>query len=318
VEATGPLTAPQIQADLSVPQATIRPNLKLLEESPIQRDETIIIVSSPDVPESPATDEKAGLDTEEELQAIGQTETTQELSLDVQIALPRNTWIKHRNADIELAGQVHAVQTPGNALKLVGTIRVVRGWVGSQGRRFTVSQGQVVFTGGEQIDPSLDIVATYQTSDRDYTIELIIGGTAQEPTLTLQSEPPLEQADILAVLMFGKPASALGQGEKVDLQKQALSITSGYAARKIGQSVSDALGLESLGVDLREVDLTGGRVGFGHYIGDKTYVSAAQDLSGKRGREVSVDYQLSPEWNITTSTSTTGNNEAGITWQKRY
>jgi translocation and assembly module TamB len=190
--------------------------------------------------------------------------------------------------------------------------------VGSQGRLFTVSLGQVVFSGGEHFDPSLDIVATYQTSDRDYTIELIIGGTAQEPTLTLQSEPPLEQADILAVLMFGKPASALGQGEKVDLQKQALSITSGYAARKIGQSVSDALGLESLGVDLREVDLTGGRVGFGHYIGDKTYVSAAQDLSGKRGREVSVDYQLSPEWNITTSTSTTGNNEAGITWQKRY
>ena len=291
VEASGPLASPRLHAQLSVPQAMIRPDLALLEDSPIQRDETIVIVR--DAQASRVADEETGTDTQQELQNIAQTEAAQELSLDVQIALPRNTWVKHRNADIELAGQVHAVQTHGNALKLVGTIRVVRGWVGFQGRRFTLSRGQVVFTGGQQIDPSLDIVATYQTSDREYTVELIIGGTAQEPTLTLQSEPSLEQADILAVLMFGKPASALGQGEKVDLQQQALAITSGYAARQIGQSVSEALGLESLGVDLREVDLTGGRVGFGRYIGDKTYLSASQDLSGKRGREVSVDYQLS-------------------------
>jgi hypothetical protein len=69
---------------------------------------------------------------------------------------------------------------------------------------------------------------------------------------------------------------------------------------------------------IKSCDLTGERVGFGRYIGDRTYVSAAQDLSGKRGREVSVDYQLGPDWNITTSTNTTGNNEAGITWKKRY
>jgi translocation and assembly module TamB len=145
-----------------------------------------------------------------------------------------------------------------------------------------------------------------------------VGGTAQKPSLTLRSEPELEQADILAVLLFGKPTTALGQGEKMDLQQQALKVTSGYAAAKIGESVSQALGLEELGIDLREVDFTGGSIGFGRYVAPNTYVSVSQDIAGKKAREVSVEYSMSRQWKVTTSTSASGNNEAGIVWHKEY
>lgn len=120
------------------------------------------------------------------------------------------------------------------------------------------------------------------------------------------------------MLLFGKPASALGQGEKVDLQKQAVQVTSSYAATQIGASVSQALGLEELGIDLHEVDFTGGRLGFGRYLDPNTYVSVSQDLAGKAGRAVTVEYSLSPDWKLTTSTSATGNRSAGITWHKQY
>lgn len=140
----------------------------------------------------------------------------------------------------------------------------------------------------------------------------------KKPSLTLRSDPVLEQADILALLLFGKQASALGSGEKVNLQQQALQLTSGYAAAKIGESVSHALGLEELGIDLREVDFSGGRLGFGRYLSPDTYVSMSQDIGGKKGREVSIEYNLSPDWKLTTSTSATGDNTAGITWQKQY
>ena len=162
----------------------------------------------------------------------------------------------------------------------------------------------------------LDIVAQYQASD--YLVEAVVEGTAEEPTLVLQSEPELEQADILAVLLFGKPASALNQGEKLDLQEQALAITGGYAAAKIGESVSQALGLEKLGVSLQNLDISGGSVGFGRYLTKGLHVSVAQDLTKKGERKVSMEYQLSPNWQVDTSSSSGGASEAHISWQKKY
>jgi autotransporter translocation and assembly factor TamB len=66
------------------------------------------------------------------------------------------------------------------------------------------------------------------------------------------------------------------------------------------------------------MDLSSGRVGIGGYIGPNTYVSTSQDMSGKGGREVSVEYHLNREWKVTTGTSADGNNTAGVIWHKQY
>ena len=311
VRAEGPLTAARVTGQLEVLQATLRPDLAFLQDTPVQRDDTIVIrhTGSSSTPSTVKEEQ-------EKTQTPPQTDTFQNLALDLTVAVPRNTWVRHPNADVELAGEVRATKQPGEDLALVGAIETVRGWVGFQGRRFTLTQGRVVFTGGKEINPGVDIVAQYRLPD--YQVEVVVGGTAQKPSLTFRSEPKLEQADILAVLLFGKPTTALSQGEKMDLQQQALKVTSGYAAAKIGESVSQALGLEQLGIDLREVDFTGGRIGFGRYVSPNTYVSMSQDIAGKKGQEVSVEYSLSPGWKTTTSTSAGGNSEAGILWHKEY
>ena len=315
IEGRGPIEAPNISGQLQAPEATLRPELEFLQAEPIKRDETIVVIPAQGPPE-PATSSTPTEEEKKEESTLPQDGMFANLALDVDVAIPRNTWIRHANADIELSGEVEVQKQRGEELVLVGTIETVRGWVAFQGRRFTLTQGQVVFTGSSPINPTLNIVA--QHSFPDYVVEIIVGGSVQHPTLTLQSEPALEQADILALLIFGKPASQLGQGEKLDLQKQALDIAGGYAAAKIADSVSDALGLEELGIDLRQVDLTGGQIGFGRYIGPNTYVSVTQDVAGKGSREVNVEYNLAPDWKVTTSTNATGDNSAGIVWQKRY
>jgi translocation and assembly module TamB len=227
------------------------------------------------------------------------------------VRAPGNLWIRHSELVSELSGNVRATKRPERDVDLTGRIDVVRGSFAFQGRRFQLSRGVVEFTGGGKINPSLDVVAEYHLPE--YEVDAIIGGTAEKPSLTLTSQPRLEQADILALLLFGKPVNALNQNERGSVQQSALSITSGYVAGSIANSVSAALGLESLGVDV-----SGGRVGFGHYVGDKTYVSMSQELSGEHGREVSMEYQVAPEWKIGTSASSTGTNGIDIIWHKRY
>lgn len=315
LQGRGPLNAPNISGRLQIPEATLRPDLEFLQAEPVKPDETIIVIPAKGSSES-ATSPTPIEQQQKEESAPQQNDLFTNLALDVDVAIPRNTWIRHNNADIELSGEVQVQKQQGGDLVLVGTIETVRGWVAFQGRRFTLTEGQVTFTGGSPIDPTLNIIAQYKLPD--YAVEITVGGTIQQPTLTLQSDPALEQADILALLIFGKPTSELGQGEKFDLQKQALDVVGGYAAARIADSVSDALGLEELGIDLRQVDLASGRVGFGRYLSPNTYVSVSQDVAGKGGREVNVEYNLAPDWKITTSTSAAGDNSAGIVWQKQY
>jgi translocation and assembly module TamB len=71
--------------------------------------------------------------------------------------------------------------------------------------------GQILFTGGSRIDPTLHIDAQYAVSD--YTVHVIVAGTASKPEIKLQSQPQLAQADILSLILFGTTTSQLGQGQ---------------------------------------------------------------------------------------------------------
>ncbi|MGH8531465.1 MAG: translocation/assembly module TamB domain-containing protein [Gammaproteobacteria bacterium] len=307
VDAQGPLASPRVTGHAEVLHARLQPDLAILQDKPITpRDETIIVVQAEDgaKPTPPRQAQEPGL---------AENPIYGGLALDFSLRLGRDTQVRHPNARLELTGDVRAKKPKGGPLSLVGAIESEEGWAGFKGRRFVMERGRIMFTGGRGIDPSLDIVAAHQASE--YLVKVVVAGSAEKPTLDLESEPPLDQADILAVLLFGKPASELERGEKLDLQRQAASLAGSYAASEIGQSVSDALGLEALGV---EMDFSGGQVGFQRYLTPKTRISISQDLVGRKGQEVSIHYELAPGWELGTVTSASGSSGADILWRKRY
>ena len=286
----GSLAAPRISGKFEVPRGELRPDLSFLERSntPIKRDPTIKVVSTQPSAGSAATPEGNQPDD---------SELWRNSAIDVQVNVPNNVWLRHRNASVELAGNLRVMKARGGNPTLTGVIESIRGWVGFQGRRFTLTRGRLEFGGGEKIDPSLDIVAESRAGN--YLISAVVKGTAEKPTLTLASDPQLDQADILSVLLFNKPLSSLEKSEQASLQQNAISITSGFAAAQIGQAVSQALGLQELGVDI-------------------TNVSVSQDVSGKYGQEVSAEYRITSEWRLSVSASTTGPDGVDLIWQKRY
>ena len=134
-------------------------------------------------------------------------------SLDIQIRIPNNLWIRHRNGNAELSGNLRITKASGGKPALTGLIETIRGWVGFQGKRFILTRGEVEFNGSETINPALDIVAEYRVSN--YLVNIVVKGTAEKPTLTLTSDPQLDQADILSVLLFNKPISSLEKSEQI-------------------------------------------------------------------------------------------------------
>ncbi|HXV79598.1 MAG TPA: translocation/assembly module TamB domain-containing protein [Candidatus Binatia bacterium] len=305
----GTLAAPRISGKFEVPRGELRPDLSFLDRSgtPIKRDPTIKVVSSQPSGASTAKPEE---------DQVADSELWRNSTVDVQVTILKNVWLRHRNADIELSGNLRVMKASGGDPRLTGMIESIRGWMVFQGRRFTLSQGRLEFTGGENIDPVLDIVAERRVNN--YLVKVIVKGTSEKPTLTLASDPQLDQADILSLLLFNKPVSALDKGEQTLLQQNAIGIVGGFAATKIGQAVAESLGLQNLGVDIGSIDFSGDAVRYGQYVGGDTFISVSQEISGQYGREVSAEYQITREWKFSVSSSTTGPDGADLIWQKRY
>jgi translocation and assembly module TamB len=229
----------------------------------------------------------------------------------LKVNIQRNTWIHHENADVELDGALDIKKRKGGPISIVGEIDTVRGWLEFHSKRFTLASGQILFTGGSDIDPTLNVDAQYAVSD--YTVDVIVTGTASKPEVKLQSQPQLAQADILSLILFGTTTSQLGQGQKATLQQQAQSMAAGAA----GQALSESLGLASLGVYMN-----GESVGLGHYLNENTYVSVSPNLgpngSSTPSQVASIQYFLRRWLTISTATMSDGSKQVLLKVTKRY
>jgi autotransporter translocation and assembly factor TamB len=303
----GTAASPDVTGKIEVLGGVLRPDLDFLTKAPSKRDPTIHVVSATSAQPTTSAEPQAPAP------AAG-SDTYKNLALDVTLIIHRNTWINHADASTELQGEVRAEKKSGEDLRLSGAIETVRGWMVFQGRRFTLSHGVISFTGGPEIDPSLDVVTDYKSGE--YIVHVVIGGTANAPSLKLESEPSLAQADILSVLLFGKPANELNDGQRADMKQRAGQIATSFAVSQLGKSVSDALGLAGRGVQVEE--MSSERVALGAYVTDRTHVTVGQDVAGKRGQEASVEYEITRGWGLATSTSSAGSSGADVVWRKRY
>jgi len=236
-------------------------------------------------------------------------------AVTVHLAVPRNAWIRRSDANVELEGWMTAWKKPHEAFRLAGDIRGVRGWYVFQGKKFTFAEGSVRFS-GQGLDPVLDIAATHTAGE--YLVRLRVGGTMTKPSLRLESEPALDQADVLAVLLFGAPANQLSRTQSTGLGEQALGIAGGYVASELRQSVADALGVDDLQFDTGTTGLADARVSIGKYVADDIFVSLAHRFGAQSAEELRIEYVVRPGWSLEMSTDTLGHSGIDLFWKRRY
>ncbi|MGH7831527.1 MAG: translocation/assembly module TamB domain-containing protein, partial [Candidatus Binatia bacterium] len=302
---------PFVRGDLTVTESSLRPDLQLLRRGPPPPDPTIIVVLSEEgiaARDEPAQEAEAAA-------RPAQNRFLYKLGLDLSVKIPRNTWVRLEEGSVEFAGAVHARKKPEEPLALAGAVEMLRGSYNFQGKQFRIERGKVVFTGGSEIDPQLDVMARHRVGK--YLVDLVIGGTATKPTLTLRSNPPLEEADVLSVLLFGKPVGALTESQQVGLRSQAVKAAADFVASDLRQSVARRLGLDNLEFEFGE-DVSQGRIAVGKYVTQDAFVSASQGVGKEKEQEYSLEYQLAPNWQLKSSTTTQGESGIDLIWRKEY
>ena len=193
-----------------------------------------------------------------------------------------------------VGGDLTVRKNPGAPIAIVGSVVPVRGTYEFQGRRFNLQRGGYVrFVGETQINPLLDITATREIPNTGVEARVRVTGTAKQPELKLTSNPPLEESDILALIVFNRPVNELGTGERSSLAATAGGIATGFIAAPLGDSIGRALDL-----DLFEITTTtdegdlGAGVTLGQQVGDRAFLKLRQQFGERNVTEFLIDYQL--------------------------
>lgn len=229
------------------------------------------------------------------------------VELDLTLVIPQNLVLRGSDIrpggptraavgdiNITIGGNLEIHKKPGDQVRLLGTVETVRGTYEFQGRRFDlVRGGELRFVGETEINPFLDITATRMIPNTGVEARIHITGTLKTPELELSSNPPLEESDILALIVFNRPINELGTGERSSLAATAGGIATGFIAAPLGESIGRALDL-----DLFEITTTndsgdlGAGITVGQQIGDRAFLRLRQQFGEQNTTEFLVEYQL--------------------------
>ena len=121
--------------------------------------------------------------------------------LDVRIQ--SSPQLNFQNAYAKLAGDVD-LRLRGTLASpsLLGRISITEGSATIAGTRYELQRGDITFTNPVRIQPMIDLNATARVEDYDITLGL--HGSPDQMAVTYRSDPPLPEADVVALLALGR------------------------------------------------------------------------------------------------------------------
>ena len=96
-------------------------------------------------------------------------------------------------------------------MALFGKVEEINGRFDQVPKRFHIKDSNIVFKGGKEINPLLDIHVEYELPQ--VLINITIGGSAQRPKIEFTSEPPMPKKDIMSYLLLGVSTASFANGE---------------------------------------------------------------------------------------------------------
>ena len=224
--------------------------------------------------------------------------------LDIRINAPSTLQVQNRtlrlvaNADLLLRG---TIERP----VLLGSAEIVRGEALYEGKRFLITRGTVDFSNPARIEPFLDIEAETQirVPQETYRVTLRVTGPLAQPNVSFDSDPPLGEIEILA-LIFGDVApgqnAELRQYDQTTpqarlFQERAARALTGVLSTEVSRVVEETFGVDTFQItpSLQDPNLQsarniepGMRLTVLKRLSDRLYLTYSRSLSSSTRDQV--------------------------------
>lgn len=258
------------------------------------------------------------------------------MNLDLSVTLPsRRVRVSNELMDLYLEGKLN-IGSNGGQPTLGGKIGVVEGEVEFYGKRFTVSdESLVAFDGGSNINPRLNVIADFDISNvdlsalgleatQDSAIRLAVTGTAEAPKLDLSSEPPMEQTNIISIMLVGTAINASQTNDQeAGVERQTMNLFVGLATGQIARLLAGDLPIDVLRVEAGDQGLATARITIGKRLTRDLTVIYSADLGAKaeeneNENEFRVQYRLTRRVQIETYVGDAGRGGVDLLLRWRF
>jgi translocation and assembly module TamB len=194
------------------------------------------------------------------LDAVAALNPWDRLGLDISLHVPRTlrlvgtdiqvspgTPIGLGDINLRVGGDLYLYKDPGGPVYPTGSLDQVAGSYVFQGRRFDIDEpsSSINFVG--DLDPQIWIMVTREISGVETRVTL--SGSLRQPELRLASTPPLDESDVLSLIVFNTTPNALTTGQQQELAVRAASLAAGFLAKPLLQAVQNELGLEAFQIE---------------------------------------------------------------------
>jgi translocation and assembly module TamB len=204
-----------------------------------------------------------------------------------------------------IVGNVVAVDEPNKLTTGYGELQVVGGTFKAYKIELQIERGRLMFTGGPMNNPGIDVRATRHIGEDIAGVQ--VRGTLLSTQLTLFSEPPRDQADILSLLLLGVPVSEASseQGRALLIAASSLRLSGGDT---LTRKIANRFGIEELRFETGETPEQASVV-IGKYLGPRLYINYSVGLF-EPVNTVRLQYRISKKWILQSETSSTGDGGA--------
>jgi translocation and assembly module TamB len=140
------------------------------------------------------------------------------------------------------------------------------------------------------VDPALDVQAERVISG--IVAHVNVQGTMRMPEVLLSSQPPLDEADILSLIIFNQPVNRLGEGQRTELGERAVGLASGFVVSPISDTLEHALDIDLFEIETVAEEGGGPSVTVGEQVGEQLFVKFRQTFGAQDASEFQLEYQL--------------------------
>jgi translocation and assembly module TamB len=203
---------------------------------------------------------------------------------------------------------------------LFGRIETDKGSVFFRNNDFEIIRASADFVDPEEMNPYLDINA--ETSIQGYSIRVALEGQIPNLDLSLVSDPPLDETDILGLLTHGEVGSELGGLEAGIGTAEATSFMTGEYQDVIEERLTRLTGLDRFEVEPYASGRTrkiGPRVSVSkRLIEDKLYVTYTSSVGVAEEDDVKLEYRLNRNVSLIGENDETGSLGADIKFRFEF
>lgn len=240
-------------------------------------------------------------------------------SLEIESALSRNI---RADADLRVRG------TPDHPV-LLGNIAINSGQIEFFGNKYSINRGEISFNNAARIEPVLNMDLSTQV--RGINVSILFSGPLNKLSFSYRSDPPLEAADIIALLAVGRTPSAAGP---LALAQSATNVNNSYLGLNGGSDslLSQAItpnsgrlqkffGVSHIKIDPQLTDVTivpQARLTMEQQISSDVTLTYVTNLAETNQQLVRIEWDFSRKWSAVALRDENGAFSIDLQYRKRF